>query len=138
MRIGHVHLKVEDLDEAVDFYRGLLDLEVEEKHGSYVFLSRGEDHHTVALQAVGGRRVSSGDRPGLYHVAFEVENESKLAELDRRVRERGLEPSAVDHGISRSIYFEDPSGNGIEVYVDTRDETGRRQWKGKTEPLSFS
>lgn len=138
MKIGHVHLKVADLGEAVDFYRDLFGFEIEEEQGSYVFLSRGDEHHTVALQEVGGRRVSSGDRPGLYHVAFEVEDESDLEEFDRRIRELGLESSAVDHGISRSIYFEDPSGNGIEIYVDTRDETGRRQWRGTTKPLSFS
>lgn len=138
MKLGHVHLKVRDLDEAVQFYRKVFHLRVEEETGRYVFLSGNDEHHMVALQKVHGDPVTSSDRPGLYHVAFEVEDRSVLRDIYQRVQNRVDQVSPVDHGISQSIYFEDPSGNGIEVYVDTRDVTGQTRWNGQNQPLSLS
>lgn len=89
MKLGHVHLKVPDLEEAVDFYRTVFGFDVEEESGKYVFLSSGSEEELRAI-ADRARPVTKWVTP-------------------------------VDHGISRSIYFEDPSGNGIEVYVDTRE-----------------
>lgn len=137
MKIGHVHLKVHNLDKSVEFYRRVFGLRIEEETGRYVFLSGNGEHHLVALQKVHGDPVTTTDHPGLYHVAFEVEDEDRLREIHDRVRNASDRVSTVDHGISRSIYFEDPSGNGIEVYVDTRDITGTNRWGGRTEPYSF-
>lgn len=138
MKLGHVHLKVSDLDEAVEFYRDIFDFEIEEEMGRYIFLRLGEEHHSLALQEVKGSRRTNRDRPGLYHVAFEVEDEDRLREIHRRVQEKTRAISPVDHGISRSIYFHDPSGNGLEVYVDTRQSTGKSSWNGENERLTFS
>lgn len=135
MQLGHVHLKVSDLREAVDFYRDVLGLEIEEQSDRYVFLRHGDEHHSLALQEVRGESRSSRDRPGLYHVAFEVEHEDELREVYRAVRGYIESITPVDQGISRSIYFSDPSGNGVEVYVDTRSSTGVNQWNGRSEPF---
>lgn len=137
MKLGHVHIKVDDLDRAVEFYRTVLELTVRERAGRYVFMSGGSAHHDIALQAVRGRPESSPDRPGLYHVAFEVEDRSELEDAYRRARTFGCHPEAVDHGISESFYLADPADNGVEVYRDTRDETGRTQWQRTTESLNL-
>lgn len=135
MKLGHVHLKVSDLDEAVGFYREIFGFDVSEEIDSYVFLRRGDEHHTLALQEVNGPAQSGRDRPGLYHVAFEVESEEELRRIADRARAHAPRVTPQDHGISRSVYFDDPSGNGIEVYVDTRESRGTSLWEGRSEPF---
>lgn len=130
--LGHVHLKVRDVDRAVEFYCDLLGLDVTERAGRYAFLTFGEHHHDVALQEVGSdASPSSGRGVGLYHAAFEVEDEEALRETYRRLREKGVEVSPVDHRISKALYFDDPDGNGLEVYLDTRAENNREEWRGE-------
>jgi catechol 2,3-dioxygenase len=131
--VGHVHLKVRELDRAVAFYRSVLGLEVAEREGEYAFLSWGERHHDVALQAVGDDAPGPGPGVGLYHVAFEVATPAALAAVYERLRERDAAVTPVDHGISKALYVDDPDGNGVEVYLDTRDSTGRTEWGGHTE-----
>jgi catechol 2,3-dioxygenase len=139
-RVGHVHLKVHDVDRAVEFYTGVLGLDVTERHGRFAFLSWGQRHHDVALQGVGEDGESPDGRPasedgpsvGLYHAAFEVHSSGALAAVYRRLDERGVEVTPVDHGISEAMYFDDPDGNGLEVYLDTRESDAER-WRGRNE-----
>ncbi len=136
-KLGHVHIKVSDLDEAAEFYTGLFGLKVVEKVGnSYAFLSFGKSHHDIALQNVGSGARKPGERDiGLYHFAIEMESEKELAEVYFKLEKEGVECSPVDHGISKSIYLEDLDGNGIEVYVDTRSKGN--EWGGNNRPLDF-
>jgi len=129
-RVGHVHLKVRQVDRALSFYTETLGLTVEERHGRYAFLSWGERHHDVAIQGVGEDAAGPGPGVGMYHAAFEVQTPAALRETYERLRERGVAVSPVDHGISKAIYFDDPDGNGLEVYLDTRDE-GPEAWSGR-------
>jgi len=129
--LGHVHLKVRDVDRAVAFYRDVLGLGVTERVGNYAFLSYGDRHHDVALQGLGDDARGPSRGVGLYHAAFEVPNADALSETYRRLRERGVEVSPVDHGISKALYFDDPDGNGLEVYLDTRAANDREEWGGE-------
>ncbi len=136
-KLGHVHIKVGDLDEAVEFYTKMFGLKITEKIGnSYAFLSFGKSHHEIALQNVGKGAGKPADRDiGLYHLAIEVESEKELADAYFKLEKAGVDCSPVDHGISKSVYLEDPSGNGIEVYVDTRSKGN--EWGGRNKPLDF-
>jgi catechol 2,3-dioxygenase len=131
--VGHVHLKVRDIERAIEFYTDVLGLDVGERHGRYAFLSWGERHHDVALQEVGPDAPGPGPGVGLYHVAFEVETGEALAAVYERSRARDVPVSPVDHGISKAIYLDDPDGNGIEVYLDTRAEREQWTWEGNNE-----
>ena len=137
-RIGHVHLKVRDLDRAIEFYTRHFNLSVVERIGPYyAFLSGGEMHHEVALQNVGPQAPSAEARGvGLYHVAFEVPDARSFALAYRQLREDGVAVSLVDHVISWAMYFDDPDGNGLEIYWDTRQEPhGKPTWQGHNAPL---
>ncbi|GAB4456023.1 MAG: VOC family protein [Armatimonadaceae bacterium] len=138
-RIGHVHLKVRDLERAVTFYQDLLDFQVTERVGKqYAFLSGGEMHHEIALQAVGPNAPAPAPQGvGLYHTAFELPDRVQFAEAVRRLQEHSIPYAAVDHGISWALYLNDPDGNGVEIYLDRRhtpEGTGR--WAGNTFPLT--
>jgi len=133
MHLGHVHLRVRDPERAVEFYRSLLDLRITERQGRFAFLSFGEHHHDLALQAVGEDAPGPGSGVGLYHAAFEVDSAADLREVHGDLRERGVGVTPVDHGISEALYFEDPSGNGVEVYLDTREANDREEWRGRNE-----
>ncbi|MFC7081230.1 VOC family protein [Halorussus caseinilyticus] len=131
--LGHVHLKVRDVDRAVEFYRDVFGLDVTERVGDYAFLSYGTHHHDVALQGVGPDAPGPGRGVGMYHAAFEVEDAEALRGTYRRLRDREVEVSPVDHGISKALYFADPDGNGLEAYLDTRAANDREEWRGKSE-----
>lgn len=137
-RLGHVHLKVRTVERATGFYRRVLGMEVTERVGdALVFLSSSMDHHTLALQAVGERASAApAGSTGLYHVAFEVTSPGALEETLARLDESGVPWQAVDHGISWAVYFDDPDGNGLEIYWDTRNQPGGQQlWRGQNIPL---
>jgi len=104
---------------------------VTERAGNYAFLTYGDRHHDVALQGVGADAPGPG--VGLYHAAFEVDDPDALRQTHRRLRERGVAVSPVDHGISKALYFDDPDGNGLEVYLDTRGANDREAWRGENE-----
>lgn len=136
-RIGHAHLKVRDLEQAVDFYTRVLKLKVIETVGDhYAFLTGGEMHHEIALQAIGENAAAQNVlAPGLYHIAFEVAGKAELAEAYLAVKAEKISASTVDHLISWAIYFTDPDGNGLEIYCDTRTERNISTWRGINEPL---
>lgn len=137
--IGHAHIKVGNLEEATDFYTRFLSLRVTERVGSrYAFLTAGEMHHDVALQGVGpSAPLPERHAVGLYHVAFEVKDKRAFAEVYRQLTQAGVPVAATDHRISWALYLSDPSGNGVEIYCDTRSEPdGATTWQGIDRPLT--
>lgn len=134
MKLGHAHLKVRDLDNAIAFYTQFLGLHVVERIGEqYAFLSGGERHHEIALQNVGmNAPMPSPLATGLYHVAFEVADRAAFAEAHQNLVAAGVDAVTVDHLISWAIYFSDPDGNGLEIYWDRRQEPdGQSLWRGR-------
>ena len=133
-RIGHVHLKVADIDRALAFYQGILGFEITQRYGTQaVFLSAGGYHHHIGLntwESRGGRPPAPGTT-GLYHTAILFPDRASLGAALKRIVEAGwpLE-GAADHGVSEAIYLRDPDGNGVELYRDRpeadwpRDATG--------------
>ncbi len=121
-RIGHVHLKVADLDRALGFYRDVLGFEITQRYGSQaVFLAAGGYHHHIGLntwESRGGSAPAPGTT-GLYHTAILYPSRAELADALRRVVEAGIPiDGAADHGVSEAIYLRDPDGNGVELYRD--------------------
>lgn len=143
--IGHVHLKVSDLDRAVKFYRDAFGFEVQQYFGrSAAFLSAGGYHHHIGLntwESRGGSPPPYGTT-GLYHFAILYPNRRELARAFKRLMDMRIPiDGAADHGVSEAIYLRDPDGNGIEIYADRdpsewpRDPGGELQMV--TEPLDF-
>ena len=121
-RIGHVHLKVADLDRAIAFYAGVLGFEVQTRIGQQAaFLSAGGYHHHIGLNTWESKGGGPAPRhhTGLYHTAFLYPNRAELADALYRVVQAGIEvDGASDHGVSEAIYLRDPDGNGVELYRD--------------------
>lgn len=122
MRIGHVHLKVADLERAIAFYRDVLGLNVMQRYGRQAaFLSVDGYHHHLGLntwESAGGTPAPRG-HTGLYHTAFLYPDRHALAVALARVLAAGITlDGAADHGVSEAVYFTDPDGNGIELYRD--------------------
>ena len=125
--IGHVHLKVADLERSLAFYSGVLGFEVQRRRGDEVaFISAGGYHHHIALntwESKGGSPPPRGTT-GLFHLAIRYPNRRSLADALERVLEAGITlTGASDHGVSEAIYMRDPDGNGVELYCD---RVGRR------------
>ncbi len=144
-RIGHIHLKVADLDRALGFYHDVLGFEVTQRFGrSAAFLSAGGYHHHIGLNTWG----SSGGQPpahgstGLYHLAILYPTRAALADALRRLLVAGIPlDGAADHGVSHALYLRDPDGNGVELSWDTPAETWPRTPEGDlvmmTDPLDL-
>jgi catechol 2,3-dioxygenase len=137
VRIGHVHLKVADLQRALRFYAGVLGMEVMQRYGEgAVFLSAGGYHHHIALntwETLGGSPPAAGTT-GLYHTAIVYPTRAALATALRRVLEAKIPlQGAADHGVSESIYLNDPDENGVELYCDKPREKWPRSADGKLE-----
>lgn len=120
--IGHVHLKVADLDRAIGFYSGVLGFEVQQRFGTQAaFLSAGGYHHHIGLntwESRGGMAPAPG-ATGLYHTAFLYPDRASLGDALRRLVQAGVPlEGASDHGVSEAIYLRDPDGNGVEIYRD--------------------
>ena len=119
--IGHVHLKVSDLDRAIAFYRDVLGFELQQRMGDQAaFLSAGGYNHHIGLntwESRGGSRPPPGST-GLYHFAIRHPDRRALARTFKRVVQAGIRVGASDHGVSEAIYLNDPDGNGIELYRD--------------------
>ena len=133
-RIGHVHLKVADLDRAIAFYSGVLGFELQQKYGDQAaFLSAGGYHHHIGLntwESLGGTPPPPG-HTGLYHTAILYPTRADLADALRRLVAADIPlDGASDHGVSEALYLRDPDGNGVELYWDRpqaewpRDENG--------------
>jgi catechol 2,3-dioxygenase len=128
--IGHVHLKVADLERALGFYAGVLGLEVTQRMGNQAaFLSAGGYHHHIGLntwESEGGEAPAPGTT-GLYHLAIRYPTRATLADAWRRLQSAGIPlEGAADHGVSEALYLRDPDGNGVELYTDRpRDEWPR-------------
>ena len=120
--IGHVHLKVADIDRALGFYRDVLGFEVTQRLGQgAAFISAGGYHHQIGLntwESKGGSPPPPGTT-GLYHLAILYPTRPALADALRRVIKSGITiTGAADHGVSQAIYLNDPDGNGVELYWD--------------------
>lgn len=122
VRIGHVHLKVADLERALAFYCGVLGFELTQRYGTQAaFVSAGGYHHHIGLntwESRGGTPPPPG-HTGLYHVAILYPSRAALADAARRLAAASIQlDGASDHGVSEALYLRDPDGNGLELYVD--------------------
>jgi catechol 2,3-dioxygenase len=134
-RIGHVHLKVADLDRAIAFYSGVLGFELMQKYGDQAaFLSAGGYHHHIGLntwESRGGTPPPAG-HTGLYHAAILYPTRADLADALRRLTAAGVRlDGASDHGVSEALYLRDPDGNGLELYWDRPVEEWPREADGR-------
>ena len=134
-RIGHVHLKVADLDRAIGFYSGVLGFELQQKFGDQAaFLSAGGYHHHIGLntwESLGGTPPPAG-HTGLYHTAILYPTRADLADALRRLVEAKIPlDGASDHGVSEALYLRDPDGNGVELYHDRPQAEWPRDAEGR-------
>jgi len=143
VRIGHVHLKVADLERALAFYCGVLGFQLMQRYGTQAaFVSAGGYHHHIGLntwQSKGGTSPPRG-HTGLFHVAILYPDRAALADAVRRVRDAGVPiDGASDHGVSEAVYLRDPDGNGLELYRDRAEAEWPRDAEGNlamdTRPL---
>lgn len=127
-RIGHVHLKVSDLDKSLAFYHDLLGFEVMQRYGAQaVFISAGGYHHHIGLNTWYSRNAPKAPQqaPGLFHTAILYPTRKDLAIILKRLIEARYPLTGMsDHGVSEAIYLDDPDGNGVELYWDKP----REQW----------
>ncbi len=135
--IGHVHLKVADLDRSLGFWSGVLGLEVQQRLEDQVaFISAGGYHHHIALntwRSKGGQPPAPGTT-GLFHVAVLYPDRRTLADALRRVLDAGIAiDGATDHGVSEAIYLRDPDDNGVELYRDRP----REEWPTDGQDLAM-
>ncbi len=133
--IGHIHLRVSDLNRAVAFYRDILGFEITQKYGNRAaFLSAGGYHHHIGLntwESLGATPPPPG-HTGLYHSAFLYPDRASLAAVLKRVVEAGIPlDGAADHGVSEAIYLRDPDENGVEIYRDRARADWPRDAAGK-------
>lgn len=144
-RIGHVHLKVADLDRALAFYVGVLGFELMQRFGSQAaFVSAGGYHHHIGLNtwhSRGGSPPAPGTT-GLFHLAILYPSRADLADALRRLQDAGIPlDGASDHGVSEALYLSDPDGNGVELYHDRPAEEWPRDADGSiamfTRPLDL-
>jgi len=145
--IGHVHLKVADIDRALGFYRDVLGFDVTQRFGdSAAFVSAGGYHHHIGLntwESRGGPPPPPGTT-GLYHVAIRFPDRKTLAQALRRVLDARIPlDGASDHGVSEALYLRDPDGNGVELYRDRPREEWPRPADGEgvamvTKPLDVA
>jgi catechol 2,3-dioxygenase len=135
--VGHVHLKVSDLERAIQFYSEALGFSVTQRIGSTAaFLGAGGYHHHVGLntwESRGGSAPAPGST-GLYHVAFRYPDRGSLAVALRRLQAHSIPlDGAADHGVSEALYLRDPDGNGVELYWDRPREEWPRAPDGTLE-----
>ena len=141
VRIGHVHLKVADLEKALGFYRDLLGFELVQYYGdNAAFISAGGYHHHIGLNTW----YSKGAEPapvrsaGLFHTAILYPTRKELAQVTKRLIEKGYPlTGASDHGVSEAIYLDDPDKNGVELYWDRPKEEWPRDASGNIEMYSY-
>lgn len=140
VRIGHVHLKVSDLERALAFYCGVLGFELTQRYGTQAaFVSAGGYHHHIGLntwESRGGKAPPRGTT-GLFHVAILYPDRASLADALRRlIQHRVPLDGASDHGVSEALYLHDPDGNGLELYVDRDPALWPRNAKGELDMVT--
>jgi len=137
VRIGHVHLKVANLQRALDFYCGVLGFELTQRYGEEAaFVSAGGYHHHIGLNTWESRDGSPPPKgaTGLYHFAILYPTRAALADALRRLMQANISlEGASDHGVSEALYLSDPDGNGIELYWDRPKESWPRDENGQIE-----
>jgi catechol 2,3-dioxygenase len=121
-RVGHIHLKVSDLERSIAYYRDVLGFDLKLRYGKQAaFLAAGDYHHHIGLntwESAGGTAPAARST-GMYHVAFLYPNRAALGAAIRSVLANGgALDGAADHGVSEAVYLRDPDGNGIELYRD--------------------
>jgi catechol 2,3-dioxygenase len=134
VRIGHIHLKVADLERSLAFYCGVLGFELTQRYGrDAAFISAGGYHHHIGLntwESAGGRPPPSGTT-GLYHLAILYPTRAELADALRRLQHARISlEGASDHGVSEALYLRDPDENGVELYWDRPPEKWPRSADG--------
>ncbi len=142
-RIGHIHLKVANIERALGFYRDLLGFEITQWYGEdAVFLSAGSYHHHIGLNTWAGKNVPPAPRnaAGLFHFAILYPERRELARALKRLLDAGYPiDGASDHGVSEALYLRDPDGNGVELAADRPKDLWPRTEDGKlamvTQPL---
>lgn len=137
-RIGHVHLKVADIDQSLEFYQGVLGFELMHRMEQAAFISAGGYHHHIALNTweSKGAPPPPENTTGLFHLAILYPTRTDLADALQRVLNNDIElTGASDHGVSEALYLDDPDGNGVELYRDR----SREEWpKGPDGELIFT
>ena len=137
VHIGHVHLKVANLQRALDFYCGVLGFELTQRYGEEAaFVSAGGYHHHIGLNTWETRDGSAPPKgsTGLYHFAILYPTRAALADALRRLMQANISlEGASDHGVSEALYLSDPDGNGIELYWDRPKELWPRDENGQIE-----
>ena len=145
VRIGHVHLKVSDLERALDFYCGVLGFTLTQRFGNEAaFISAGGYHHHIGLntwESLGGAPPPKNST-GLYHLAILYPSRVLLADALSRLQRVGISlDGAADHGVSEALYLRDPDQNGVELYWDRPQENWPRSADGAlsmfTQPLNL-
>ena len=144
-RIGHIHLKVSDLERSLKFYRDLLGFEVQQYYGdSAAFVSAGGYHHHIGLNTWYSKNGQPAPKQssGLFHTAIVYPSRIDLAVILKRLVEAGYPlTGASDHGVSEALYLDDPDGNGVELYWDRPTDRWPRDERGNlkmvTEPLDL-
>ncbi len=145
VRIGHVHLKVADLQRALDFYCGVLGFELTQRYGTQAaFIAAGGYHHHIGLntwESLGGRPPPPGST-GLFHTAILYPTRATLADALRRLSAAKIPlDGASDHGVSEALYLRDPDQNGVELYWDRPEKNWPRMSDGglamMTAPLNL-
>jgi catechol 2,3-dioxygenase len=133
-RIGHVHLKVSDIQQSLDFYCGLLGFEVSSVYGKdAAFISAGGYHHHIGLNTWFSKGTPPAPRhfPGLFHTAILYPERKDLAIIFERLQKANYPlTGASDHGVSEALYLDDPDGNGVELYWDRPKEQWQRNEDG--------
>ena len=134
-RVGHIHLKVSDLDRALVFYRDILGFEETTRYGTQaVFLSAGGYHHHIGLNTWYSKNMGPAPQgaAGLFHTAFLYEKRIELAAIYKRLIDFKYPlTGASDHGVSEALYLSDPDGNGVELYWDRPPEAWPRTSEGE-------
>ena len=141
-KIGHIHLKVADIERALSFYRNLLGFELNQKIGNQAaFISAGGYHHHIGLntwESDGGTPPPPG-HTGLYHTAILYPNRTELAKALKALLNANYPlQGAADHGVSEAIYLSDPDGNGVELYYDKPKKNWPRKENGELEMFTKS
>lgn len=126
LKVGHVHLKVSNVEKALEFYRDILGFQVTQRMGRHaVFLATNDYHHQLALNSWQSEGASGASKSGvgLFHVAFLYPTRKELAQITQRLFDHAYPlTGAADHGVSEAIYLDDPDGNGVELYWDKPQE----------------